>query len=109
MLTGSGFSYSWYRLSGTNSIQPTAYMPPGQVFIQYFILGVFGETNVGMIALYFFQIAQFIGFLYLVGQISRLLFRSERAENFTIWLAAVYPPFIYITMTFGVTSSALVL
>jgi hypothetical protein len=109
MLTGSGFSYSWYHTSGTHIILPTAYMPPGQVFIQYFILGVFGETNLGLIALYFLQIVQFLVFLYLIGQISRLLFRSERAENFTIWLAAIYPPFIYISMTFGVTSSALLL
>jgi hypothetical protein len=109
MLQGSGYSYSWYHTNGTTVVLPSAYMPPGQVFIQYAMLGIFGDSSLGIIALYLFQIVQFVFFIYFIGKISFLLFGSEKIEKYTIWLAAIYPPFIYMTMTFGVTTSALLL
>lgn len=107
MLSGAGYSFSWFHSDGSFVVLPTAYMPPGQVLIQYFFLCLFGDTHVSMIGLYLFQIVQAGAFIYIVGKITDLLFKSEKATQATIWLAAIYPPFIYVTMTFGVTSSAL--
>ncbi len=109
LLAGLGYSFSWLHTDSSIVVLPTAYMPPGQVFIHYGILSVFGESSVGVIALYIFQIIQVCAFIYLIGKISALLFDSKKATLTTIWLAAIYPPFIYVTMTFGVTSSALLL
>jgi hypothetical protein len=107
MLAGSGYSFTWFHSNGSGVTHQSAYMPPGQTFIQYIFLLLFGDGTGGYIALYLFQIAQFIIFLYLIGKISRLIFNSDRAEIMTLWLAALYPPFIYMTMSFGVTTSAL--
>ena len=109
MLAGFGYAFSWIHTDGSAVILPTAYMPPGQVFIQYAFLGIFGDTQAAIIALYLFQIAQACGFIYLSGKITDLLFKSEKATAATIWLAALYPTFIYATLSFGVTSSALFL
>ena len=109
MLSGLGYAFTWYHADGSMAILPTAYMPPGQVFIQYAALRLFGNNSSGMFALYFFQIVQACAFIYLLGKITDLLFKSRNATLATIWLAAIYPPFIYLTMNFGVTSSALLL
>jgi hypothetical protein len=109
LLSGIGYAYSWVRLDGSTVTRATAYMPPGQVFIQYLFLGIFGDTTAGMIALYLFQIAEACAFVYLSGKITQIIFKSEKVTLMTMWMATLYPPFIYVTMTFGVTSSALVL
>jgi hypothetical protein len=109
LLAGFGYAFSWLHSGGNAVILPTAYMPPGQVFIQYALLGIFGDSQSGIIALYLFQIAEACGFVYLIGLVTELLFTSEKATVATIWLAALYPSFIYVTLSFGVTSSALLL
>ena len=109
MLSGSGYSFPWNHSNGSIVVIPTAYMPPGQVFVQYIGLYIFGDNHAGMIALYFFQIIQACLFIYLIGKLSQSLFKSRKISLITMWLAAVYPPFIYVTMTFGVTSNALLL
>ncbi len=107
MLSGFGFSFSWLHSDGRAVILPSAYMPPGQVFIDFALLGLFGDSRTGLIALYIFQIAQACGFIYFTGKIARFIFRSEKATMATLWIAALYPTFIYTTLSFGVTSSAL--
>ena len=109
MLSGAGYAYSWLHSNGSMVVLPTAYMPPGQVLVQFAFLSIFGDTHGGIIAIYLFQIIQVCVFIYLIGKIADILFKSERTTLVTIWLAALYPPFIYVTMTFGVTSSALLL
>ncbi|MFI5263901.1 MAG: hypothetical protein ACHQM6_05245 [Candidatus Kapaibacterium sp.] len=109
LLAGLGYAYSWFRADGSIAVRTTAYMPPGQVFIHYIFLGIFGDGTAGMIALYLFQILQACAFVYLCGKIAEFLFTSEKVTRATIWFAALYPPFVYVTMTFGVTSSAIVL
>ncbi len=109
ILSGAGYSYSWQHTNGSIVTLPTAYMPPGQVFMQYMFLGLFGDSHAGIIAIYLFQIIQACVFIYIAGKIADLLFKSEKGTAATLWLAALYPPFIYVTMTFGVSSSALLL
>ncbi len=109
VLSGAGYSYSWLHTNGSIVVLPTAYMPPGQVFIQYIFLGVFGDTHAGILAIYLFQIIEACVFIYIVGKIADLIFKSKKGSLAAVWLAALYPPFIYVTMTFGVTSSALLL
>ena len=109
LLAGAGYAFSWLHTDGSAVVRTTAYMPPGQVFVQYAFLSVFGDNRAGMIALYLFQIVQICAFIYFTGKITERLFKSEKATLTTLWLAALYPPFIYVTLTFGVTSSALLL
>ncbi len=109
MLSGFGFAYPWTMADGTTSILPTAYTPPGQVYLQYFTLLLFGSGHTGLIALYLFQIVEAVAFIFVLGRIETALFTNERVTKVTLWSAALYPPFIYATMTFGVTSSALLL
>jgi len=109
MLSGAGYAFPWPHMDGSIVMLPTAYMPPGQTFLHYIFLSLFGKGEPGMVALYIFQIAQACIFIYLLGKISLFLFRSQRASQITMWLAALYPPFGYVTMTFGVTSTALLL
>lgn len=109
MLSGAGFAFPWSHPNGIIVNLLTAYMPPGQVFIQYAALSVFGDDRIGMIALYLFQIVQACTFIYLLGKITDNLFKSPKITLTTIWMAAIYPPFVYVTMTYGVTSTALVL
>lgn len=109
MLSGAGYAFTWYHADGSFVILPTAYMPPGQVYIQYAAFRLFGNNSAAMLGLYLFQIVQVCTYIYLLGKISGILFKSRKAILTTIWLAAIYPPFIYLTMNFGVTSSALLL
>jgi hypothetical protein len=109
MLAGYGYAYTWFHSDGSVVIRASAYMPPGQVFVDYIFLGVFGDTPAGIVALFLFQVVQACIFIYLTGKISDILFKSRKVTLITIWLAALYPPFIYVTMNFGVTSSALLL
>ena len=109
MLAGAGYAFSWFHTNGSIVVLPTAYMPPGQVFLQYIFLGIFGDNSGAMIGIYLFQIIQACAFIYILGKTTDLLFKSEKITLTAIWLAAIYPPFIYMTMTFGVTTSALVL
>ena len=109
ILSGSGYAFTWFHSNGTAAVVPTAYMPPGQVFVQLPFLSIFGDNHASIIAIFFFQVIQACAFIYMTGKITDIVFGSKKITLITIWVAALYPPFIYVTMTFGVTSSALLL
>ena len=109
LLSGFGYAYPWTRLDGSTVILPTAYMPPGQVFVQYLTFSVFGDSHSGIIALYLFQALEACAFIYLTGKIAELLFGSDKVTRIVIWSAALYPPFFYTTLTFGIASTTLLL
>jgi hypothetical protein len=109
MLGGHGYSYSWIRASGDTVILPTAYMPPGQVFVDYFSLLIFGDNVTGVIGVFIVNIIVGVLSVYVVGKITQEIFVNNRIEKVALWAAALYPPFIYSTASFGVTTAVIFL
>jgi 4-amino-4-deoxy-L-arabinose transferase-like glycosyltransferase len=106
---GAGYSYSW-GMPGANVVNtPTAYMPPGQVFIDFAAIAIFGDTLGALIALFILNVVFSTAAVYLIAKIAEELFGKKRYGRSTAWLAALYPPFIYSVATFGITSAVILI
>jgi hypothetical protein len=107
LLNGLGYSYTWYSADGLAVTLPSAYMPPGQVFIDYTFITLFGYTTAAVIALFILQVLMGVACVWLVGKIAHQLFLSAPITGTARWIMALYPPFIVTAMSFGVTSSVM--
>jgi hypothetical protein len=101
---GLGYSYTWYTSSGTAVTLPSAYMPPGLVFIEYGVISLFGYSITAAIVIFFLQVAMGTTCIWLAGKIAHELFGSQLVTGVTRWIVALYPPFVYAVMTFGITT-----
>jgi len=108
LLAGNGYAFTWDTPLGSFT-HPTAFMPPGQVMIQWVSLFLFGDTLAAYIALFLFQVLLGVLFVYLLGKISKELFHSKTLERATVWCAALYPMFVITSSTFGTLSAVLAL
>ncbi len=104
IMKGLGFSYTWINTSGHAITFPTAYMPPGQVWIDYIMLSIFGDNGAGLIAIFMINVIFGVVSVYLIGKVVQEMFEDTRATTVALWVAALYPPFIYTSATFGVTA-----
>ena len=114
MIKGLGYAYTWYTGAFGSQpeqaiILPSAYMPPGQAWIDYLGLSVFGDGLAGIIAIFIINVAMSVASVYLIGRIAHELFENVRLTKITLWAAALYPPLIYTCATFGVTASVILL
>jgi hypothetical protein len=109
LLHGYGFAYSWIAPSGTVITMPTTYMPPGQAWIDYMGLGLFGDSAVGVYAIFASNIILGVLAVYLIGTFTYDLFGSKQLQRIALWVVALYPPLIYSTATFGVTTPVIVI
>lgn len=107
ILAGHGFAYTWTTFSGSSVILQSAYMPPGQVWIDTACLWLFGPGLGGVFAVFVINVALGVVAVYLISRIADVLFASRRITNVTLWGAALFPPFIYATATFGVSSAVM--
>ncbi|HEY3875064.1 MAG TPA: hypothetical protein VGM92_06280 [Candidatus Kapabacteria bacterium] len=106
MLHGYGYAFHWsYRT--ISIIIPSAWMPPGQVFIQYLGLKLLGDNLSGYIFIFLEDVV--IGSLVVIAmrEILQEIFSDRRLIRFGTWLAALYPSFIFAASTFGIGSAVL--
>lgn len=106
ILNGDGYSYTWITTVGEKITLPTAYMPPGQVFIDVLSLAIFGDSSAGVVGVFIVNVILGVCSVYLIGKITTELF-SQSVTRVTLWVAALYPPFVYATTSFGVTSAVI--
>ncbi len=107
LIQGEGYSYTWWVGGLPKVTLPTAFMPPGEVLLQSFGLFIFGDNLAGYIAIYFEQVILAVLFVYVIGKILDRLFGDPRIEKLGLWLAAIYPPFVFAVTTFGVAAPVL--
>ena len=80
LVLGKGYSFHWgYR--AIDIILPTAYMPPGQVMVQYLGLGLFGDSLTGHACIFLEQVAIGTIFVYAMWRIIGLMGFSGRARR----------------------------
>lgn len=108
LLHGHGYAFTWDSPFGSITL-PTAFMPPGQVMIQWAVLSIFGEGATGGWALFILQAIEGVVFTYFTARIANDIFKSEAIERVTLWLAALYPAFVIAGTTFGSISPVLTL
>lgn len=109
MLAGSGFAYSWFAVDGHAVVVTTAYMPPGQVWIDYFCLSLFGNSSAGVYAVFGVNVILSVLSVLMIGKLTREFFATDRLEKIALWCAALYPPFLYATATFGITTPVILI
>jgi hypothetical protein len=109
LIHGEGYSYTWWVGGLPKVTLPTAFMPPGEVLLQSVGLFLFGDNLFGYIAIYLEQVILAVLFVYLIGRILDRLFSDSRIEKLGLWLAAIYPPFVFAVTTFGVATPVLFL
>jgi len=103
---GKGYSFHW-GYGGFDLILPTAYMPPGEVMIEYFGLGLFGDNLAGHTFIFLELAAIGTIFIYATWRIITLLGFSERERRVGAWLAAIYPSFLFASTTFGISTAVI--
>lgn len=101
---GMGYSYTWYTSSGIPVTLPSAYMPPGLVFLEYGIIEIFGYTIAAAVAIFIIQVLLGVACIWLIGKITDRMFGDARISGVARWIVALYPPFIYAAMSFGITT-----
>lgn len=107
MADGLGFSYTWYNGAGIPVTLSTAFMPPGLVFIDYLVISIFGYTHAALVTIFLLQVIMGVACIWLVGKIADALFKSEIISGAARWIIALYPPFVYAAMSFGVTAAVM--
>ncbi len=109
LLAGNGYSYSWVDRAETYTL-PSAFMMPLEVAIHYIGYGLFGFTGAGTIAILLLHILFAACFIIVAAKIGKELSNgSVLVGSLSAWIAALYPPFIYASLTFGIESLALLL
>ena len=101
---GLGYSYTWYTSSGLPMTLPSAYMPPGLVFLEYGIIEIFGYTIAAALAIFIIHLLMGVASIWLIGKITDRMFSDHRISGVARWIVALYPPFIYTAMSFGITT-----
>jgi hypothetical protein len=109
MISGQGYSFVWTALGIVSKPYPTAFMPPGETFIQLTGMSLFGDNVAGYVAIFVFHALCGVGFVYYSGKIVSKIFHNNRLTALTLWLAALYPSFVFATATFGVAAPVLFL
>jgi hypothetical protein len=108
ILKGNGYATQWVD-NGLTITLPTAFMPPLETivhFIGYNLLG-FGISGAKAILV----LHSFFGaiFILLIARLTNIAFGNSRITILSAWIAALYPPFIYASLNFGITASGLLL
>ncbi len=109
LLQGKGYAYPWSQYIGHEFILPSAYMPPGQVMIQYLGLLLFGDGLAGHAFIFLEEIIIGTAFIYAMWRILPILFSDRRVVRLGVWLSALYPSFIFAVSSFGVITAVLTL
>jgi hypothetical protein len=108
MIWGRGYSYPWQVTLGFPHVEPTAFMPPGQVMIDYVALSIFGQGKLGHTALFLEEVILSVLLVWLVYKLIVVCFHDVRLAVLGAWAAAVYPSFIIAAGSFGITTAVLV-
>jgi hypothetical protein len=109
MLAGQGYSVIWRGLGVVSKPYPTAFMPPGETMIQFAGMWLLGDNVHGYIVIFVLHALCGVGFVYFSGKIVAKIFHNTRLTTITLWLAALYPSFLFATATFGVAAPVLFL
>jgi hypothetical protein len=105
---GNGYAMKHWILDSPYVV-PTAWMPPGQVLVLAAFFTAFGKGALAYHLVFLLNALLGAGAVYLLGRISRFVSGSDRLEIITLFAAAVFPPFVIASATWGVACSALFL
>ena len=109
LLHGNGYAMVWPAIGMETKNFVTAFMPPGPVMQQYLPLALFGENFLGYLVIFLEYVALGVLFVYVVAKISDRLFHDARITRWTLWMAALYPSFVFASERFGSSLAVLVL
>lgn len=108
LIEGNGYSMPHWLLD-IPTVVPTAWMPPGQVLVLTAFFILLGKCALAYHLIFVLNAVLGVGAVYLLGRVTRYATESERLELVTLFAAAVFPPFVSASATWGVASSALFL
>src|SRR3569623_230341 len=63
ILAGHGYAWTWHLPSGDSATYTTAFMPPGEVYIQYTSLKLFGDSLAGYVGIFMIQVITGLGLI----------------------------------------------
>jgi hypothetical protein len=109
MIQGHGYAFPWGLHNGINYIVPTAFMPPGQVMLDYLPLSIFGAGTFGHTVLFVEEFALSWLLVWVGYKLLLTLFKDTRIAILGAWLIALYPSFIITAASFGVSAAVLLL
>jgi hypothetical protein len=109
MLQGHGYAFPWGVHNGVNYIVPTAFMPPGQVMLDYLPMWVAGTGKLGHGLLFLEEVVLSWSFVLVGYKLLRVLFTDMRIAMLGGWLIALYPPFVMTAASFGVSAAVLLI
>jgi hypothetical protein len=109
MVQGHGYGFPWGVHNGVNYILPTAFMPPGQVMLDYFPLAIFGTGRLGHGFLFLEQVVLTWAFVWIGFKLLESLFDNRRIAILGAWLLAIYPSFVVSAGSFGISAAVLLL
>jgi 4-amino-4-deoxy-L-arabinose transferase-like glycosyltransferase len=91
LVSGRGF---WLKTLGGVPV-PSAFMPPAYEYFLAAMFTMFGDRTSTYFLIQLLQAASGVLLVYLIFSSAQLLF-GERVALVAAWLAALYPPFIYM-------------
>ena len=91
LASGKGF---WLKTLADVPV-PSAFMPPAYEYFLAGMFGIFGDRAFTYILIQILQAASCVLLVFLVYRTAQLLF-GESVALVSAWLAALYPPFIYM-------------
>ncbi|HET9137692.1 MAG TPA: glycosyltransferase family 39 protein [Candidatus Kapabacteria bacterium] len=108
LISGHGYALAWS--DGTiSNILPSAFMPPLETLIHFVGYSLLGYGISGAKAILILHCFFGAAFIFLIGSLTQRVFNDHRTTLIAAWLAAVYPPFIYASLNFGITAGGLLL
>jgi hypothetical protein len=109
LVSGEGYYMHHWFDGDRDVLVPSAWMPPGQVMIDAAFFRTFGEQGLTHHLIFLLNALLGTAAVYVLGRSMRLLHAGDRLESITLFAAALYPPFISASSTWGIASSALLL
>lgn len=94
---------------GETLVYPTAYMPPGHVYLWYLLFSIFGNTSQAISAMLAINILLSTVLVFLVGIIAQRVFNWRAVTILSMLLIGLYPTFVYSVITYHAIQIYLVL
>lgn len=109
LIEGRGYQMDHSHLGPAFIAIPSAWMPPGQPLIIAAVWMVFGDGPNYPIVLFLLNVCIGTLAVFVFGKIAQAATGDPLSVRVALWLAAIYPPFVIASATFGIASAALLL
>lgn len=108
IVDGNGYS-TIHWLADTSVIVPSAWMPPGQVMVTTAFFTAFGEGHLGDHMMFLFNALLGTLTVYVLARCTNLITGNSNVMVIALYAAALFPPFISTSPTWGIATSVLFL